>query len=350
MDYLFGDPVAVATDGEGNIYVADEQSLDIRVFSAEGDHLRTIGAEGEGPGEFQSIRAMTINEVGELVVFDFTQRRITRFQPSGEVIETHSTVEDMPDGAPGDPASLEPGPPVGDEPSHVLLDQDSYAMGAGETRVDVEGGELFYAYGPDFEEEMGRFGSDGLLELPDEFAALFGTLHPGTFEVASDGAVWFAPGLYRGTVYHFEMANGRWREAVERDGMARTEEYYTTLDAADFDPGRHLRFQTRVDEEFVGRPHLMSAGLHELADGRLAHFSFYSNDDEGAALALELFDARGRLLGYDTLEEGLSGALTLPLPPIEVAAARGQDRLYVIDRGGAPVVRVMELSYEIGQK
>ena len=52
---LFGQPIAVATDDANNIYVADHQSSDIRVFDSAGNFVRRIGRRGRGPGEFQFI-------------------------------------------------------------------------------------------------------------------------------------------------------------------------------------------------------------------------------------------------------------------------------------------------------
>ena len=40
---------------EGSIVVADGQANEIRVFTREGDYLRTLGGEGQGPGEFQDL-------------------------------------------------------------------------------------------------------------------------------------------------------------------------------------------------------------------------------------------------------------------------------------------------------
>lgn len=52
---LFGSIAAVATDDADNIYVADHQSSDIRVFDRAGNFVRRIGGKGRGPGEFQDL-------------------------------------------------------------------------------------------------------------------------------------------------------------------------------------------------------------------------------------------------------------------------------------------------------
>jgi hypothetical protein len=51
--YLFGLIRAIAVDAEGSIYVADAQAHRVRQYDASGTHVRDIGAQGEGPGEFR---------------------------------------------------------------------------------------------------------------------------------------------------------------------------------------------------------------------------------------------------------------------------------------------------------
>ncbi len=71
-DIFFGMPIQILEDDEGNIYVLDAQVSEIIVFSPEGEHLRTIGGEGEGPGEFRGASDMFMRNdgvIGVVVVF-----------------------------------------------------------------------------------------------------------------------------------------------------------------------------------------------------------------------------------------------------------------------------------------
>ncbi len=51
FNYIFGDIRGIQAASDGNIYVLDNQALEVRVFSPKGEHLRTIMRRGEGPGE-----------------------------------------------------------------------------------------------------------------------------------------------------------------------------------------------------------------------------------------------------------------------------------------------------------
>lgn len=75
----------VAPDGE--IWVAERQADEIRVYGQTGELLRTYGRSGDGPGEFQYIYAFGL--VGDtLWVSDSQLRRTTLFSLDGEVLET----------------------------------------------------------------------------------------------------------------------------------------------------------------------------------------------------------------------------------------------------------------------
>ena len=52
-EYLFGNVYAIAVDDNRHVYVLDSQAENVRVFDADGIHLRTLGGRGEGPGELQ---------------------------------------------------------------------------------------------------------------------------------------------------------------------------------------------------------------------------------------------------------------------------------------------------------
>ncbi|MGH7500932.1 MAG: 6-bladed beta-propeller [Longimicrobiales bacterium] len=75
------------TDRHDNIYILDGGESCIRVFTAAGEYIRTIGRSGSGPGEFRS--AMSLIVTGDTVaVWDFELRRLTLFDLQGNVMET----------------------------------------------------------------------------------------------------------------------------------------------------------------------------------------------------------------------------------------------------------------------
>jgi hypothetical protein len=81
----FGHVRSVVMDGDGNVYIADDQASEIRVFGPDGTHLRTIGRPGGGPGEFTELYSLAW--MGDtLAVLDPRAGRISLLARSGEWI------------------------------------------------------------------------------------------------------------------------------------------------------------------------------------------------------------------------------------------------------------------------
>lgn len=92
---------------DGGVAVLDRQSAEVRLFASDGSWRATLGAKGQGPGEFQSPVRLGLLPGDTLAVFDPQPRRITRFAPDGTLgrittlAETRSRVSDgafLPDG------------------------------------------------------------------------------------------------------------------------------------------------------------------------------------------------------------------------------------------------------------
>jgi hypothetical protein len=66
-EYLFGSVAGVHADGE-QIFVLDQQVRRVRVYDYRGEHLRDIGRQGQGPGEFANPCDLTGAPDGRLFV------------------------------------------------------------------------------------------------------------------------------------------------------------------------------------------------------------------------------------------------------------------------------------------
>ncbi|HEX7051633.1 MAG TPA: hypothetical protein VF188_15620 [Longimicrobiales bacterium] len=73
---------------DGRIVVANAGTHELRFYSANGEHLRTVGGEGGGPGEFRDIGTLDAFAGDSLLVYDRRQRRVSIFDASGAFIRS----------------------------------------------------------------------------------------------------------------------------------------------------------------------------------------------------------------------------------------------------------------------
>lgn len=77
----FSRPRAIALDGDGNIYVADGGFGNVQIFDPQGRLLMPLGrlSPEPGPGNFQLIAGIAVDETGRLYVLDHFDRRVEVF-------------------------------------------------------------------------------------------------------------------------------------------------------------------------------------------------------------------------------------------------------------------------------
>ncbi len=68
--------LSLDVDRDGNIYVLDRGSFRIQKFDKKGKYLKTIGREGQGPGEFSQPNFISLDEKGNVYVKDGTKAHI----------------------------------------------------------------------------------------------------------------------------------------------------------------------------------------------------------------------------------------------------------------------------------
>ena len=77
----FGSVQSVAFDSAGNLHIYDSQAEHILVVGRDGSLLRTVGGQGEGPGEFGNVSAAIVARDGSYTVLGFSQ--VDLFDPGG---------------------------------------------------------------------------------------------------------------------------------------------------------------------------------------------------------------------------------------------------------------------------
>lgn len=90
--YLLHDVAGAVELEDGRIVVLNAGSHEVRIYDGEGRHLRSLGREGDGPGEFRGPARLRHVGGDTVEVVDEELRRTTRLTLDGEVVG----VEDLP--------------------------------------------------------------------------------------------------------------------------------------------------------------------------------------------------------------------------------------------------------------
>jgi tripartite motif-containing protein 71 len=79
-------PEAVAVNGEGDVYVADQLSYVVQKFGPAGEFITSWGSFGGGHGQFGPIGGLATDAAGNVYVVDSEHNRIEKFGPNGEFV------------------------------------------------------------------------------------------------------------------------------------------------------------------------------------------------------------------------------------------------------------------------
>jgi len=119
-DVLFGVISSIDADAGGNTYLLDSQLSEVFVFDAEGNYLRSIGREGEGPGEFRRAGDLFVTPEGNVAVLQRMPGKIVVLTPEGDPLDDYPS----PRTPEGSPLFFESGGRAGDG---VLLSTRTFA-------------------------------------------------------------------------------------------------------------------------------------------------------------------------------------------------------------------------------
>jgi streptogramin lyase len=82
-DGNFNNPCDVELDANGKMYVCEYGNHRIQIFSASGDHEKTIGSRGSNTGQFNNPKSIAVNSTGKIYVADQLNHRIQIFTAQG---------------------------------------------------------------------------------------------------------------------------------------------------------------------------------------------------------------------------------------------------------------------------
>lgn len=182
VEEFFGVIAQIATDPSGNVYLLDQQLNEVRIFGPDGGYLRTVGREGEGPGEFRNAADLTLLPDGRIAVLQRMPGKILLLSPTGEPAGDLPT----PEGTGGGFLRFEQARVVGDGVVLSATEMERTDTGANLTqrilRADLQG-QVTATYLEN--RETRNFAS----RVFDEKASNFRRV----WDVGADGRVFYAP-------------------------------------------------------------------------------------------------------------------------------------------------------------
>ncbi|MCK9997241.1 MAG: 6-bladed beta-propeller [Candidatus Krumholzibacteria bacterium] len=79
----------VLVDDDGNVYLLDIQLVEVQVFDADGEYVRSLGKQGDGPGELRNVRGVLFLPDGTVGMVQGFPGRIVKVDlaglPTGEL-------------------------------------------------------------------------------------------------------------------------------------------------------------------------------------------------------------------------------------------------------------------------
>lgn len=89
---MLGAITDLEVDRYGRFWVFEGQAQELRVFDAEGRFVRSVGRQGEGPGEFNRVIGMAWGPDGHLWVVDPSNNRLSVVDTTGTFVDSHPTI------------------------------------------------------------------------------------------------------------------------------------------------------------------------------------------------------------------------------------------------------------------
>lgn len=347
----FGRPIAVRTDNENNIYVADRASKFIKVFDRNGNHIRNLGGRGRGPGEYQEMEFMELTPEGHLVVMDRGNLLYTVVTTQGEFVESFRYNWDNQ----FFPTQIYY---TGGQMLALFLDADP------QSDISRNDRDLFHVYSEDFQEPIDSFFPFYRLEVGEGFTWQETMRTPGTFTVTpNQSQMIYSPVIYKGLLYVFNrQADGRWAFEKTIEGLKPQVIPYEIIFSSEdeFESIRHLPGVTIIysDKVYMGRLLSFDAGIFHLSDGRLIHFwgERKANEifdyEQGMdyhylTIYAQVFNEQGEVIWYDellTINERHPSRYRYNL----VNWKDNKDNFYLIEQSIDEVPVVKRFSVELG--
>lgn len=348
-DYLFSFPQHICTDKKNKIYISDKNVCKIRVFDQNGKFIKSIGQNGQGPGEMLEISCFTIDQNDDLIIVDMKNMRFTRFINMGDSALCYNFSNNYYLG----PSKIRSfgadgfiGYYIDNSPSYFRM------------RPYTESDNLFHIYNHDFSKitesiintnEIWNFEDDPFLRTQP------GRNGSVNMDIFHSIKIIISSSFYNGIFYIFEKVNNRWNKKTLRGSQIKGKSYelYDKLpkvkNIEDFPVG--LFAMSGQDYRFIGRKLHSSRGVFFIKKNIIINFiARLDKNSKKNINGIEFFDKEGKYLGYGQLSNKKKKYDNL-LRKFVILWKDKSDRFYISSENdeGFRIVRVLNFNYILDQ-
>jgi hypothetical protein len=283
-DVLFGVLLKALGDEAGNVYLLDNQLAEVQVFAPDGEYLKTLSREGDGPGEVRAPTDMLWMPDGSLGIVQTFPGRIIQVDVEGTPAGQFKT------GGEGAIIAVAEARSQGGNLVMGVIDIEVTGGGAGQDRhiflgsYDAEGNELCRYTGFDVHWDFPNV----VFREREQYFALF-----GRWDLRDDGRVVAAEGRDE-YLFHVYAVDGTLERVVTREFEAwqRDDEDYALINGIMEGASRQFPFPIETEVEKTESPiSLLTARENDetwIISARGAR-----EQPEGVFVTYDVFDAEG---------------------------------------------------------
>ena len=321
---LFAFVFDAASDSQKNVYFVDHSTQNIHSFDSDGSYRWSIGGRGQGPGEFQFITSIYVDNEDRLFVYDSERAIITIFDNTGEIIDNRSfdfgrkTIENI-RMAPNNLLLL----PYWDEGKLIHL----YSLESGKIMSSLV----------DFSK---------ILQSEDEIEEELFQTNPGSAISLNERLIAYVPNHYAGKLYLFEeTSSGSWQLIEVIEGYKHFDPSITfhVTNEGSHDRSHFSSYNSRGGGTYVHYEfHSMSFGLYPQADGSIIHLSYQAVGEE-MYLVVENFDIENNQLRFYSIIDDLGIGFRAETRPVWMDS---KGLIYFADNTNVPELKLIRLDYD----
>lgn len=316
---IIGAVSVVTTDGNSNLYLVDPRTTKIHSFTKNFSYRWSVGGQGSGPGLFNSISELYVNNE-YLYAYESSSSVVTTYSLNGEKHNEWTVGE-------------------GGQRINSLHRMESGKFVA--TGWNEKKGTVLNVYDKNLKNRQSQFAEfTNILdtESPNLERQILRNF-PGDAMPVNDSTIIYSPPAYSGQLLIYKLSHeNKWQRAGSIKGHEKRQRPIIFHKSQDGNNDRsHLSGFHPDGGYFHAEFTSMSHGLYGLGNNKIAHLSTKLNNNDGWDLVIEYFDTDSLKLSGYKIVKGLIPTQQFQQVPLWMDK---QGRIYLNENSDTPLRRL----------